>query len=85
MRRLLLTLLLVLLVFHTTAAAAPPADGWLIYGLKVRTGPALTYAPLAALPPGTSLWFEAQNEDGTWLLAHAEDGTRGWVSVAFLA
>ncbi len=86
MRHLLLTLLLTLLVFRSTPAdAASPADGWLIYGLKVRTGPALTFAPLAALPPGTSLWFEAQNEDGTWLLANAEDGTRGWVSVAFVA
>jgi len=66
------------------AAAQAAPDGSTLYSQNVRCGPGKQFPSLTVLPGNTPLFFEARNEDTSWVLAHTEDNRRGWVSVLFL-
>jgi hypothetical protein len=47
--------------------------------INVRQGPGRTFAPLAALPPGTVVQVIGRNADGLWLQVRLADEREGWV------
>jgi hypothetical protein len=86
-------LCLLIVVFVLAALALPisrPAlaqepDGWAVYQVNMRAGPGANFQVVTVLSPGTNLFFEARNNDVSWLLARAADGTqRGWVSALYV-
>ena len=52
-------------------------------GLNLRTGPALGYAVIRALPAGTGVTVLGRNATGDWLYVRLSNGAEGWVASRF--
>lgn len=52
--------------------------------VNVREGPARTFAPVAALQPGSRIQVIGRTADSQWYQVRLEDGREGWISAELL-
>lgn len=52
-------------------------------GLNLRTGPAVTYPVIRALPAGTGVTVLGRNANGDWLYVRLDNGAEGWLATRF--
>lgn len=89
-----LALITLLLAFLSVATAAPsfasapaaqdPTGTVTAATLRIRRGPATTYAAFASLARGATVTILGQNPAGDWLNIRLPNGTTGWVSAQYV-
>jgi hypothetical protein len=60
--------------------AMPEVKAEALTNLNLREGPGTDYAKVGSLPEHEQITVVGQNNDGSWLLAEADDGKQVWLS-----